>query len=58
MLNWIIWNRTVFDIEMVYLCSTELFEIEQFWNWNSVLLLKRIAWNKTVYIHKNGFDIK
>ena len=28
MLIWIVWNRTVFDIETVYLYSTELFEIE------------------------------
>ena len=30
MLNWIVWKRTVFDIEAVYLCWTELFEIELF----------------------------
>ena len=42
MLNWIIWKRTVFDIETVYLCLTELFEIEL-----SELLLKWIAWNWT-----------
>ena len=29
MLNWIAWNRTVFDIEIV-LRETELFEIELF----------------------------
>ena len=28
--NWIVWNRTVFDIETAYLCSTELFEIKLF----------------------------
>ena len=28
MLNWIAWNRTVFDVETVYLCETDLFEIE------------------------------
>ena len=32
MLNWIIWNRTGFDIETVYLCYTELFEIELIWH--------------------------
>ena len=26
--NWIVWNRTVFDIETVYLCYTELFKME------------------------------
>ena len=31
MLSWIVWNRTVFDIEIVYLSETELFEIELFW---------------------------
>ena len=30
MLNWIVWNRTVFNIEIVYLCKTELFEWELF----------------------------
>ena len=30
MLNWIIWSRTVFDIETVYLCWIELFEVELF----------------------------
>ena len=30
MLNWIGWNRTVFDTETLYLCYPELFEIEIF----------------------------
>ena len=30
--NWIAWNRTVFDIETVYLRWTELFEKELFWH--------------------------
>ena len=30
MLNLIVWNRSVFDIEIVYLYQTELFEIELF----------------------------
>ena len=25
MLNWIVWNRTVFDIGIAYLCKIELF---------------------------------
>ena len=29
-LNWIVWNGTIFDIKTVYLCETELFEIELF----------------------------
>ena len=32
MLNWIVWNKTVFDIETVYLCLNEFFEIELFWH--------------------------
>ena len=31
MLNWIVRNWTVFDLEIVYLRLTELFEIELFW---------------------------
>ena len=31
MLSWIVWNTTVFDIEIVLRC-TELFEIELFWH--------------------------
>ena len=31
MLNWIIWNGTVFDIETVF-TLTELFNIELFWH--------------------------
>ena len=30
MLNRIVWTRTVFDIETIYLWETELFEIELF----------------------------
>ena len=30
MLNWIDWNRAIFDIETAYLGKSELFEIEQF----------------------------
>ena len=30
MLNWIVWKRTVFYIETVYLYLTELFQIEVF----------------------------
>ena len=28
--NWIVWNRTAFDIETLYFCESEFFEIEQF----------------------------
>ena len=30
MLNWIAWNKTIFDNETVYLYKTKLFEIELF----------------------------
>ena len=41
MLNWIIWNRTVFT-----------FNCDQT---KTVLMLKGIVWNRTVYMYKNGF---
>ena len=64
-LNWIILNRTVFclDIETVYLRQTELFEMEQFfdietvWKQKSILILSLIIWNRTVYLYKNGICI-
>ena len=31
MLNWIVWTRTLFEIETVFVCKTELLEIGQFW---------------------------
>ena len=39
MLNWIVWNRTAFDIETEYWCLIELLEIELFWHLNFVLIL-------------------
>ena len=36
MLNLIVWNRTVFEIETVYFCKIELFEIEVFLNRNKL----------------------
>ena len=51
MLNWIVWNRTVF----VY--QTELFAIELFFDIETVLMLNWIIWNRTVYMYKNGFSI-
>ena len=55
--NWIIWNRTVF------VCWTELFEIEQFLHstlgkQTTALMLNWNVWNRTVYMYKNGFRIK
>ena len=54
MLSWIVWNRTVFEIETVYLYETELLEIELFWHLNvckqkSILILNWIIWNGTVF---------
>ena len=47
MLNWTVWNRTIFD------SKTELFEIELFWLdcvWTkTILILNWIAWNKSVF---------
>ena len=48
MLIWIVWNRTVFDIETAYLWKTELFQIEMFKiELYNVLLVNWIVWNRT-----------
>ena len=56
-LNCTDWNRTVFFTETVFLCFTELFEIEMFWRltelfWHltvckqkTILIINWIAWN-------------
>ena len=49
MLNWIVWSRTVFDIETVYLGSTELFEIKLFLTLNLCIMLNWVAWNINVF---------
>ena len=36
-LNWIAWNRTFFDIQTAYLFLTKLFEIELFFDIETVL---------------------
>ena len=59
MLNWTIWNRTVFDIKTVftlnwivtYNCLTSL-KWKCFWQLNSVLMLNWIVLNRTDYLHK------
>ena len=59
MLNWIIWNRTVFDIKTVftlnwivtYNCLTSL-KWKWFWPLNSVLMLNWMVLNRTDYLHK------
>ena len=43
-LNWILWNRTVFDIESVSKHKT-------------ILILNWVVWNRTVYRYKNEFGI-
>ena len=45
-------NRT-----KLFLCETELFEIELSYS-NNVLLLKGTVWNRTVYMYKNGYGTK
>ena len=65
MLNWIIWNWTVFDIETVlslnwfvtYNCLNS-FKYKCFWQLNCVLMLSWFVWNGTDYSHKNGFGVK
>ena len=42
MLILIVWNRNIFDIEIVYLGQTELSEIELFWH------LTELFWFLTV----------
>ena len=56
-LNLFVWNKTVLDIETVYLCYIELFEIEHFLHWNCVLILNWNFRNRNVYMYKDGFDI-
>ena len=59
MLNWIIWNRTVFDIKTVftlnwiitYNCLNSL-RWKFFWQLNCVLMLNWIVLNRTDYLHK------
>ena len=46
----------LFEIELFDL--TELLEIKNFWQLNYVLIQNWIVWNRTVYLHKNGFGIK
>ena len=49
MLNWIVWNRTVFEVENVYLCQTDGLEIELFW-----YLTKLFLNSNYTYIKLNG----
>ena len=54
MLNWIVWNITLFDIETVYSWQTELFEMELFWTLKlyfreTKLFEIELFWHFTVY---------
>ena len=42
MLNWIGWNRIVFGIKTMYLCSLEYFEIELFISMKMDLVLNNL----------------
>ena len=53
-LNWIAWNRIIFDISTAYLW---LLWIELFWHLKCVLVLNWFIWNRTFYMYKNGFGI-
>ena len=65
MLNWIFSNRTVFLTLKLYLHLTELLHITAwivwnkcFWQLNCVLMLNWTVFNRTDYLHKNGFGVK
>ena len=58
MLNWFVWNRTVFDIDTVITLklivlngTVKLNSLKWnfFWQLNCVLMLYWIAWNRTVF---------
>ena len=52
-----LFEKELFFALKQYLCWNELFEIELFWHWNCVLILKGTVWNRTAYMYKNGFGI-
>ena len=52
MLNWMIWTGTFFDIETVYSCETELFEIELFWHLNCVLMSNWFFKKNCLYVQR------
>ena len=43
-LYWTAWNRTVFDIATLYLCYTELSEIEQFFFFKELNFVLMVNW--------------
>ena len=63
-LNWITWNRTVFDIKTIF-TITELLKIELFWYLTvckqNILILNWIGWIRTIWLNwlawnRNVFD--
>ena len=48
MLNWVVWNRTVFENETVNLWKTELFERELFWNLSVCKQNKKCTYTKLI----------
>ena len=44
MLNWTVWNRTVFGIKTVYLIYAELFEIEMLFTFKTCTYAKPGHW--------------
>ena len=65
MLNWIIWNRTVFDIEIVLTLNwivgnRKVFIFNCVWT-KTILILNWIVWIRTVWLkwralNRNVFD--
>ena len=47
-LNWNVWNRTVFDIELVHLLNWNIWSRRVFYIETGVLMLNWIVWNRTV----------
>ena len=65
MLNWIVWNWTVFDIETVLIYNNSVYcnclnslKYKCFWRLDCVFMLNWIVLNRTDYLDKNGFGIK
>ena len=62
MLNWIIWNRTVFDIEtvltlnwiVIYNC---LYDLKIFWQLNCVLMLNWIVLSELIIYMKTDLPL-
>ena len=57
MLNWIVWNRTVFDLNCLLMLNWIVLKMVQR-ELNCVLMLNWVVWNRTVCMYKNAFGIK